>query len=104
MLAKNDLLIITEQVTCKYQAKDPQLAAYLKYVMLLKEAFTKFELVHLPREQNSRADFSAKLASLGKGNRQRSVIQETLKAPKTAKENLKRSWGYALREEGITDR
>ena len=43
------------------------MAAYLKYVQVLKEAFTVFELVHVPREQNARADLLAKLASSGKG-------------------------------------
>jgi len=57
--------------------------SYLKYVMLLNETFPVFELVHVPREQNARADLLAKLASLGKGGRQRSVIQEILKAPRT---------------------
>jgi len=42
-----------------------------------------FELVHVPREQNARADLLAKLASSSKGGRQRTVIQETLKAPRT---------------------
>jgi len=55
--------------------------------MLQKEAFTEFELVHVPREQNSRADLLAKLANSGKGNRQRSVIQETLRAPRKAEGN-----------------
>jgi len=39
-------------------------------------------LVHVPREQNARADLLAKLASSSKGGRQRTVIQETLKAPR----------------------
>jgi len=43
------------------------MAAYIKYVMLLKEAFAAFELVHVPREQNVRADLLAKLASLSRG-------------------------------------
>ncbi|XP_068466362.1 uncharacterized protein [Phaseolus vulgaris] len=84
LLVKSDSLLVTKQVIGRYQAKDPQLAAYIKYVMLLKEAFTEFELVHVPREQNSRADLLAKLANSRKGNRQRSVIQETLKVPRTA--------------------
>ena len=49
---------------------------------MLKRAFAAFELVHVPREQNARADLLAKLASLGKGGRQRTVIQETLKTPR----------------------
>jgi len=42
-----------------------------------------FELVHVQREQNAQADLLAKLASSGKGGRQRTVIQETLKTPQT---------------------
>ena len=58
------------------------MAAYLKYVQLLKGAFNALELIHVPREQNARADLLAKLASSGKGGRQRTVIQETLKDPR----------------------
>jgi len=58
------------------------MAAYLKYVQLLKGAFNALELIHVPREQNARADLLAKLASSGQGGRQRTVIQETVKAPR----------------------
>ncbi|XP_068477156.1 uncharacterized protein [Phaseolus vulgaris] len=83
LLAKSDSQLITGQVTGEYQAKHPQMAAYLKYVQVLKGAFVAFELVYVPREQNARADLLAKLASSGKGGRQRAVIQETLKTPRT---------------------
>ena len=81
-LAKSDSLLVTGHVTGEYQAKDPQMAAYLTYVQVLNGAFAAFELVHVPREQNARADLPAKLASSGKGGRQKTVIQETLKAPR----------------------
>ena len=83
LLAKSDSLLVTGQVTGEYQAKDPQMAAYLEYVQVLKESFELFELVHVPMEQNARADLLAKLASSGKGGKQRTVIQETLKTPRT---------------------
>ena len=82
LLAKSDSLLVTGQVTGEFQAKDPQMAAYLEYVQLLKTSFAEFELVHVPREQNARADLLAKLASSGKGGKQRTVIQETLKVPR----------------------
>jgi len=69
LLAKSDSLLVTGQVIGEYQAKDPQIAAYLMYVQVLKVAFTAFELVHVPREQNVCADMLAKLASSGKGGR-----------------------------------
>jgi len=88
LLVKSDSLLVTGQVTSEYQVKDPQLASYFRYVMLLKAAFSMFELVHVPREQNSRADLLSKLASSGKGGRQRPVIQETLNSPRTAEGGL----------------
>ena len=77
LLAKSDSLLVTGQVIGEYQAKDPQMASYLRYVQVLKGTFAAFEFVHVSREQNARADL---LASSGKGGRQRTVIQETLKA------------------------
>ena len=47
LLTKNDSLLVTGQVTVEYQAKDPQMAAYLNYVQVLKETFEVFELVHV---------------------------------------------------------
>jgi len=88
LLAKSDSLLVTGQVTGEYQAKDPQMAAYLEYVQVLKESFEVFELVHVPREQNVGADLLAKLVSSGKGGRQRTVIQETLKTPRTTTDNM----------------
>ena len=79
LLAKSDSLLVTGQVKGEYQAKDPLMAAYLVYVQVLKGSFAMFELVHVPREKNARADLLAKLVSSGKGGRQRTVIQETLK-------------------------
>jgi len=67
LLAKSDSLLVTGQVTGEYQAKDPQIAAYLEYVQVLKESFKLFKLVHVPREENARADLLAKLASSSKG-------------------------------------
>jgi len=88
LLAKSDSLLVTGQVTGEYQAKDPQMAAYLEYVQVLKDSFEVFELVHVPREQNAQANLFAQLASSGKGGRQRMVIQETLKTPRTTTDNM----------------
>ena len=66
-LVKSDSLLVTWQVTDEYQAKDPHLASYLRYVTILKAIFSTFDLIHVPREQNSRANLLSKLASLGKG-------------------------------------
>ena len=49
LLAKSDSQLVTGQVTGEYQAKNPQMAAYLRYIQVLKGAFAAFELVHVPR-------------------------------------------------------
>jgi len=82
LMAKSDSLLVTGQVTGEFQAKDPQMAAYLEYVQELRKSFVLFEVMHVPREQNAQADLLAKLPSSGKGDRQRTVIQETLKTPR----------------------
>jgi len=50
LLVKSDSLLITWLVMGEYQAKDPQMVAYLEYVRLLREAFDTFELVLFPKE------------------------------------------------------
>ncbi|XP_068476580.1 uncharacterized protein [Phaseolus vulgaris] len=50
LLVKSDSQLITGQVSGDFQAKDPQMAAYLRYVQLLKGAFRALELIHVPRE------------------------------------------------------
>jgi len=67
LLAKSDSLLVAGQVTGEYQAKDPQMVAYLEYVQVLKESFEVFEIVHVPKEQNARVDLLTKLASSSKG-------------------------------------
>ena len=75
------------------------MVAYLEYVQVLRETFEVFELVHVPREQNAQADLLAKLASLGKGGRQRKVIQETLRTPRTTTENASKVQQISTSEE-----
>ncbi|XP_068492222.1 uncharacterized protein [Phaseolus vulgaris] len=49
LLVKNDSLLVTEQVTGEYQVEDPQLALYLKYVRILRVAFSTFDHFHVSR-------------------------------------------------------
>ena len=44
LLAKSDSLLVTGQVTEEYQANDPQMAAYLQYIQILKETFVVFDM------------------------------------------------------------
>jgi len=51
LLAKSDSLLVIEQVIGEYQANDPQLASYLRYVKILIAAFSAFDLVHVPENK-----------------------------------------------------
>ena len=53
LLVKSDSLLVTGHVTSEYQAKDPQLVSYLRYVRILRATFSTFDLVYVPKEQNS---------------------------------------------------
>jgi len=39
LMAKSDSLLVTGQVTGEFQAKDPEMAAYLEYVQELRRSF-----------------------------------------------------------------
>jgi ribonuclease HI len=79
--AKSDSQLVTNQVSGDYQTKDPQLIKYLEKVQGLAAQFEHFELIYVPREQNSRADLLSKLASTKKPGNNRTVIQETIAKP-----------------------
>ncbi|GAU31015.1 hypothetical protein TSUD_393000 [Trifolium subterraneum] len=81
--AKSDSQLVTNQVSSEYQTKDPQLMRYLEKVRGLAEQFDNFELIHVPRDQNSKADLLSKLASTKKPGNNKTVIQETISKPST---------------------
>ncbi|GAU44771.1 hypothetical protein TSUD_138830 [Trifolium subterraneum] len=80
---KSDSQLVANQVSGKFQTKDPQLAKYLEKVKGMAKQFTMFELTYVPREQNAREDILAKLDSTKKPGNHHTVIQETLKSPST---------------------
>jgi ribonuclease HI len=72
--ARSDSQLVTGQVTGNFQTKDPQLLKYLEKVAKLIKKFKSFKLCHVPRDQNSRADLLARLASTKRPGNNRSVI------------------------------
>jgi ribonuclease HI len=78
---KSDSQLVVSQVQGDFQAKDEQLIKYLTKVDLLKQGFDSFDIEHIPREKNERADLLAKLASTKKPGYNQSVIQEIVQQP-----------------------
>ncbi|XP_015958269.2 uncharacterized protein LOC107482334 [Arachis duranensis] len=58
-----DSLLVVQQVNDLFKVKDPLLSKYLLLVKKLSTKFAKFEVQHIPREQNQRADILSKLDS-----------------------------------------
>ena len=63
----SDSLLVTRQSENIFETKDPDLRAYLEKVQHLRAQFSKCDLRHIPREQNTDADGLAKLASIAEG-------------------------------------
>ncbi|XP_072071777.1 uncharacterized protein [Arachis hypogaea] len=60
---KCDSLLVVQQVTGNFQVKDPLLEKYNTIVNNLVNNFQKFNISHIPREKNDRADILSKLAT-----------------------------------------
>ncbi|RDY08047.1 rnhA, partial [Mucuna pruriens] len=67
LIVKSDSKLVTGQVNGEYQAKDPKLAKYRERAKVMAASFEGFKLLHVPRDQNERADLMAKLASTRRG-------------------------------------
>jgi len=81
--AKSDSQLITSQISREFQTKDPQLCKYLSKVRNLAEKFKFFEAIYIPKEQNSRADLLAKLASTKRPSNNRTLTQEVVASRNT---------------------
>ncbi|RDY09020.1 Retrovirus-related Pol polyprotein, partial [Mucuna pruriens] len=81
LTVKSDSKLVTGQVNGEYQAKDPQLAKYRDQAAFTASSFDKFTLLHVPRDQNERADLLAKLASTQRRGQQKTMIPEKLSMP-----------------------
>ncbi|RDY05175.1 Retrovirus-related Pol polyprotein from transposon 17.6, partial [Mucuna pruriens] len=97
LTAKSDSRLVTGQVNDEYQTRDPQLCKYRERAVKLATYFEKFKLVHVPREQNERADLLAKLASTQRRGQLRSVIHENVESPTINEEEVcsveeRRTW------------
>jgi hypothetical protein len=61
--------------------KEGHLQKYVQLVLEMMKEFENVEVIHVPREQNNRADILSKLASTRNANGNKTVIQEVLSEP-----------------------
>jgi ribonuclease HI len=60
---RSDSQLVVSQIKGEYQAKEPLMQKYLALVKESLNGLSKFEIKHVPRHENSRADLLLKLAS-----------------------------------------
>nr|KYP41787.1 hypothetical protein KK1_036844 [Cajanus cajan] len=72
---------MVEQLSGANQTKDTLLQRYFHLATQQISSFDEFNIHHVPREQNARADLLSKLASTKRPGQHRTIIQETLHSP-----------------------
>ncbi|CAI9765389.1 unnamed protein product [Fraxinus pennsylvanica] len=77
----SDSQLVVNQVNGRFVARDKLMAAYLKLLMNSIPKFEKFELIQVPRQENSYADALSKLVSSKDSNLLKVVLIEHLAEP-----------------------
>ena len=71
---RSDSKLIVEQVTGRFEAKEPRMKAYFDKASTLLCQFRSFNIKQVPRELNQRADELAKGAALGEYDRRAEIV------------------------------
>jgi len=78
---QTDSQLVAGQMNGEYQAREPLLQKYHNMTKRLSLQFEEFNIVHIPRCDNARAEILSKLASTRKTGQHRTLIQEVLNTP-----------------------
>lgn len=70
--------MVASQIRGDYQTKDLVLSKYLQCTLRMTQNFLTFEVLHVPREENARANLLARLANTKGSGLYRMVIQERI--------------------------
>ena len=77
----SDSRLIVGQVKGEFEAKDEKMQGYLSQVKCLQSKFDSFDLLHIPRNGNARADSLAMLATSSAQDLPRVILVEDLYKP-----------------------
>ncbi|KAL5577126.1 hypothetical protein UlMin_018825 [Ulmus minor] len=58
-----DSKLVSAQINTEFQAREPRMAAYLQLTQNMISCFESFEITHIPRAENSEADWLARIGS-----------------------------------------
>ncbi|XP_058751691.1 uncharacterized protein LOC131624793 [Vicia villosa] len=88
LTVKTDSQLVASQVKGEYQTKYDSLPKYLARTHELAQRFTEFIIVHIPREENVRADIFARLESTKAPGLNKMVIQEVIEKPSIERQEV----------------
>ena len=84
----SDSKLVVSQISGEFQARDDRMAAYLENVKVELQNFSRHEVKHIDREDNSNADALAKLATNRDAELLRLVLIEIIPEQSIAKRDL----------------
>ena len=77
----SDSRLVVGQVTEELEARDPRMQRYLDQVRQMRTEFESFDVLHIPRGENTHTDSLATLATSSVRNFPRVIIVEDLCTP-----------------------
>ena len=83
----NDSQLLVKQIEDSYEARGEKMILYLKKVLDILKKFIQFQVKHVPRSENSRADALAKLATASQEDLGRLTPIEHLLEPSVSVDN-----------------
>ena len=84
----SDSRLVVGQVKGELEARDPRMQGYLGQVRRMQMKFESFDLLHIPRGENTHADSLATLATSSVRNFPRLIIVEDLRTPTSPEKDV----------------
>jgi ribonuclease HI len=94
----SDSQLVVSQIKWEYQAREPLLQMYLAKFKETLLGLSRFEIKHIPREENSRADLLSNLASTKSSLTIKLVIEEVVPSPRAIIQVEAYDWRIPLKE------
>ncbi|GJZ32513.1 putative nucleotidyltransferase, ribonuclease H [Tanacetum coccineum] len=93
-----DSKLVAIQVEGSYEAKSERMIKYREKVLELAGAFNRFQITHIPREENRKADAFSKLAAVQFDHLSKEVLVEVLNERSVEAQEV----NMVVEEEGLT--
>jgi transposase InsO family protein len=97
-----DSQLVYRQVKGEFEAKEARMKLYLKQFQKYEQSLSELEIIQIPRDENQRADYLAKVASSAKDCKERQITllmaPEAVLGSTVAEISEARDWRRSIRE------